>query len=73
LITLGKYFETLSKGRTSDAIKKLLTLSAKEATVIRDGVEASIPIDQVVVGDIILVKPGEKIPVDGVVISGHSA
>ena len=73
LITLGKYFETLSKGRTSDAIQKLLTLSAKEAMVIRDGVEQKIPIDQVQVGDLIMVKPGEKIPVDGYVVSGHSA
>lgn len=73
LITLGKYFETLSKGRTSDAIQKLMKLSAKEATVIRDGVEQVIPIEEVVIGDRILVKPGEKIPVDGVVLSGHSA
>lgn len=73
LITLGKYFETLSKGRTSDAIQKLMKLSAKEATVIRGGVEQAIPIEEVVIGDRILVKPGEKIPVDGVVLSGHSA
>lgn len=73
LITLGKYFETLSKGRTSDAIQKLMKLSAKEATVIRDGVEQAIPIEEVVIGDRILIKPGEKIPVDGVVLSGHSA
>lgn len=73
LITLGKYFETLSKGRTSDAIQKLMKLSAKEATVIRGGVEQAISIEEVVIGDRILVKPGEKIPVDGVVLSGHSA
>lgn len=73
LITLGKYFETLSKGRTSDAIKKLMTLSAKEATVIRHGQELSLPIEEVVLGDVIIVKPGEKIPVDGVVLSGQSA
>ncbi|QGX46470.1 heavy metal translocating P-type ATPase [Streptococcus equinus] len=73
LITLGKYFETLSKGRTSDAIQKLVKLSAKTATVIRDGVEESVPIENVVIGDILLVKPGEKIPVDGCVVSGHSA
>lgn len=73
LITLGKYFETLSKGRTSDAIQKLVKLSAKTATVIRDGVEESVPIENVVIGDILLVKPGEKIPVDGRVVSGHSA
>ncbi|WP_423218245.1 heavy metal translocating P-type ATPase [Streptococcus equinus] len=73
LITLGKYFETLSKGRTSDAIQKLVKLSAKTATVIREGVEESVPIENVVIGDILLVKPGEKIPVDGRVVSGHSA
>lgn len=73
LITLGKYFETLSKGRTSDAIQKLVKLSAKTATVIRDGEEESVPIENVVIGDILLVKPGEKIPVDGRVVSGHSA
>ena len=73
LITLGKYFETLSKGRTSGAIQKLMTLSAKEATVIRDGVEQAVAIENVCVGDLILVKPGEKIPVDGSVVSGHSA
>lgn len=73
LITLGKYFETLSKGRTSDAIQKLVKLSAKTATVIRDGVEESVPIENVVIGDILLVKPGEKIPVDGRVVLGHSA
>lgn len=73
LITLGKYFETLSKGRTSDAIQKLMKLSAKEATVIRDGVEMAVPIEDVVIGDVMIVKPGEKIPVDGVVVSGHSA
>ena len=73
LITLGKYFETLSKGRTSDAIQKLVKLSAKEATVIRDGVEQAVAIEVVHVGDLILVKPGKKIPVDGSVVSGHSA
>lgn len=73
LITLGKYFETLSKGRTSAAIEKLLTLSAKEARVIRDGQELSLPIEQVQVGDIVMVKPGEKVPVDGIVIEGQSA
>lgn len=60
LITLGKYFETLSKGRTSDAIQKLVKLSAKEATVIRDGVEQAVAIEDVHVGDLILVKPGKK-------------
>ncbi|MGT2906682.1 heavy metal translocating P-type ATPase [Streptococcus dentiloxodontae] len=73
LITLGKFFETLSKGRTSDAIKKLMHLSAKEAHVIRDGAEVTLPIDQVILGDQVLVHPGEKIPVDGRVLSGHSS
>ena len=73
LITLGKYFETLSKGRTSEAIKKLMHLSAKEATVLRDGKEVKLPVDKVVLGDHIVVKPGEKIAVDGRVISGSSA
>jgi Cu+-exporting ATPase len=70
LITLGKYFETVSKGKTSEAIKKLMGLAPKTATVIRDDNEVEIPIDDVEVGDIIVVKPGEKIPVDGVVVSG---
>lgn len=73
LITLGKYFETLSKGRTSEAIKKLLHLSAKEARVLRDGQELLLPIDQVVLGDQVLVRPGEKIAVDGKVILGSSS
>lgn len=73
LITLGKYFETLSKGRTSEAIKKLMHLSAKEAVILRDDKEVRIPIEDVAIGDHILVKPGEKIPVDGRVLSGHSA
>ncbi|MBS4823702.1 MAG: heavy metal translocating P-type ATPase, partial [Streptococcus salivarius] len=73
LITLGKYFETLSKGRTSEAIKKLMHLSAKEATVLRDGKEVKLPVGKVVLGDHIVVKPGEKIAVDGQEISGSSA
>jgi P-type Cu+ transporter len=73
LILLGKLFETLAKGRTTEAISKLLSLQAKEALVIRDGTEIKIPIDQVVVGDEIIVKPGEKIPVDGIVIAGLSS
>ncbi|MED4569596.1 heavy metal translocating P-type ATPase [Brevibacillus agri] len=73
LIILGKLFEALAKGRTSEAIKKLMGLQAKTATVIRDGKEMVIPLEEVVVGDSILVKPGEKIPVDGVVKSGTSA
>lgn len=73
LILLGKLFEALAKGRTSEAIKTLMGLEAKTATVIRDGQEQTIPIDQVVVGDLLIVKPGEKVPVDGVVINGQSA
>ncbi|GHV07226.1 copper-translocating P-type ATPase [Clostridia bacterium] len=73
LILLGKTLEAITKGRTSEAIKKLMGLAPKTATVIRDGVSAEIPIDQVVVGDIIVVKPGEKIPVDGTVTQGHTA
>ncbi|HBM74045.1 MAG TPA: heavy metal translocating P-type ATPase, partial [Clostridiaceae bacterium] len=70
LITLGKYFESVSKGRTSEAIKKLMGLAPKTAVIVRDGKEIEIPIDEVEVGDIILVKPGEKMPVDGEVVEG---
>ena len=70
LITLGKYLEAISKGKTSEAIKKLMGLSPKTATIIREEKEIIIPIDEVIVGDIILVKPGEKLPVDGTVIEG---
>ncbi|WP_370778858.1 heavy metal translocating P-type ATPase [Clostridium sp.] len=73
LITLGKYLEAISKGKTSEAIKKLMGLVPKTATIIRDGKEAIIPIDEVIVGDIILVKPGEKLPVDGEVIEGTTS
>lgn len=73
LILVGKYFETLAKGRTTEAISKLLNLQAKEATIIRDGQEVKIPLDQVAAGDTLIVKPGEKIPVDGKVISGNSS
>jgi len=70
LILLGKYLEAITKGKTSSAIKKLIGLAPKTALVVRDGKEVEIPISEVVVGDIIIVKPGEKIPVDGEVISG---
>ena len=73
LITLGKYLEAITKGKTSEAIKKLMGLVPKTATIIRDGKEAIIPIDEVIVGDIILVKPGEKLPVDGEVIEGTTS
>ncbi len=73
LIRLGKFLEARAKGRTSEAIKKLMGLRAKTARVIRDGEEASVSIDDVRVGDVVLVKPGETIPVDGVVIEGRSS
>jgi len=73
LILLGKSLEAVSKGRTSEAIKKLMGLAPKTAIVIVNGEEKEIPIDEVVLGDIIVVKPGAKIPVDGVVTEGHSA
>jgi Cu+-exporting ATPase len=73
LIKLGKFLEARAKGRTSEAIKKLMGLRAKTACVVRDGREVEVPVDDVRVGDVVLVKPGEKIPVDGVVIDGRSA
>ena len=72
-ILLGKYLEAITKGKTSEAIKKLIGLQPKQALLIKDGQEIKIPISEVKVGDIILVKPGEKIPVDGMVIDGYSA
>ncbi|MBY0599624.1 heavy metal translocating P-type ATPase [Bacillus bingmayongensis] len=73
LILVGKYFEAVAKGRTTEAISKLLSLQAKEALVIRDGREMLIPIESVAIGDTIVVKPGGKIPVDGIVLSGTSS
>ncbi|MDI6720833.1 MAG: copper-translocating P-type ATPase [Candidatus Aenigmarchaeota archaeon] len=73
LIILGRYLEAIAKGRTSEAIKKLMKLQAKTAIVVRKGREIEIPVEEVVVGDIIIVKPGGKMPVDGVVIEGYSA
>ena len=73
LILLGRLLEAVAKGRTSEAIKKLMGLQAKTARVIRDGQEMDIPVDEVVLGDVIVVRPGEKIPVDGKVIEGTSA
>jgi len=73
LILLGKYFEAVAKGKTSEAIKKLMGLRAKTAKVVRDGVETDIPIEEVTTGDIIVVRPGEKIPVDGKITDGNSA
>jgi Cu+-exporting ATPase len=72
-ILLGRYLEAKAKGKTSEAIKKLLSLKPKTAIVIRNGKETQIPVDEVAVNDIILVKPGQKIPVDGIVIEGHSS
>ncbi|HAE60675.1 MAG TPA: heavy metal translocating P-type ATPase [Anaerolineae bacterium] len=73
LIKLGKFLEARAKGRTSEAIKKLMGLRAKTARVIRDRVEAEIAVDDVRVGDVVIVRPGEKIPVDGVVVEGRSS
>lgn len=70
LITLGKYFEAVSKGKTSEAIKKLMGLAPKTARVMRNNIEEEIPVEAVEVGDIIVVRPGEKIPVDGIVTEG---
>lgn len=72
-ITLGKYLENRSKLKTGEAIEKLLSLQVKSALVLRDGAEVEIPIDQVIVDDILIVKPGQKIPVDGVIVSGNSS
>ena len=73
LILLGKYLESVSKGKTSEAIKKLMGLAPKTAIIIQDGKETEIPIDEVEIGHVILVKPGGKIPVDGVITDGASA
>ncbi|MFA7533954.1 MAG: heavy metal translocating P-type ATPase [Tissierellaceae bacterium] len=73
LILLGKTFEAIAKGKTSEAIKKLMGLQPKTARVIRDGIEADIPIEKVEIGDVIVVRPGEKIPVDGIIVEGNSA
>jgi len=73
LITVGKMLEARSKGKTTDALKGLMKLAPKTATVVRDGAEQTIPMEQVMIGDTFVVRPGEQIPVDGVVISGHGA
>ncbi len=73
LITIGKMLESMSKGRTTDALKSLMKLSPKSAVLLRDGAEVSVPIDEVRAGDVFVVRPGESIPVDGVVIDGMSA
>lgn len=73
LILLGKYLERISKGKTSEAIKKLMNLKSKKATLIRDGNLIQVDIEEVEIGEIVLVKPGESVPVDGVVIEGESS
>ena len=73
LIVVGKFLEARAKGRTSDAIRKLMGLQAKTARVVRDGGEADVPVDDVRVGDVVIVRPGEKFPVDGVVMEGRSS
>jgi Cu+-exporting ATPase len=72
LIVMGKFLEAKAKGRTSEAIKRLMGLRARTARVIRDGEEIDLPVDEVEVGDVIVVRPGEKIPVDGAVVEGQS-
>ncbi|MDV4342501.1 copper-translocating P-type ATPase [Methanoculleus sp. YWC-01] len=72
-LTLGRYLEARAKGRTSEAIKKLVGLRPRTATVIRDGQEVEVPVEDVVVGDVLLVRPGEKVPVDGTVVGGESS
>ncbi|MEK7163542.1 MAG: heavy metal translocating P-type ATPase [Patescibacteria group bacterium] len=72
-VILGKFLEAKAKGRTSEAIQKLMGLQAKTARVIRNGETLDVPIDQVIKGDVVLVRPGEKIPVDGVILKGSSA
>jgi Cu+-exporting ATPase len=73
LILLGKYLEAVAKGKTSEAIKKLMGLQPRTARVIRNGAEEDIPVEAVEVGDIIVVRPGEKVPVDGKIIEGNSS
>ncbi|MDR1732662.1 MAG: heavy metal translocating P-type ATPase [Synergistaceae bacterium] len=73
LILLGKTLEAVSKGKTSEAIKKLMGLAPKTATVVKDGKETEIPVEEVEVGDVLLVRPGGKIPVDGTILDGQSA
>ena len=73
LITLGKYLETKSKGKTSDAISKLVNLAPKIATIIKDGKEVQVRTEEIKVGDIVVIRPGSNIPVDGIIIEGSSA
>ncbi len=73
LVILGKYLEAVAKGKTSEAISALMKTGAKTATVLKDGKEIQIPIDDVKVNDVIVVKPGQKVPVDGIIVEGHSS
>jgi len=73
LIRLGKYLEAKAKGRTSEAVQKLVSLQARNARVLRDGQEVEIKTEEVLIGDTVLVKPGEKVPVDGVILSGRTS
>ncbi|MGI6686548.1 MAG: heavy metal translocating P-type ATPase [Bacillota bacterium] len=73
LVLLGKYLEAVAKGKTSEAIKKLMGLQAKTARVVRNGQEVDIPVEEVELGDVIIVRPGEKVPVDGKIIEGNSS
>ncbi|MGN7356495.1 heavy metal translocating P-type ATPase [Paenibacillus sp. SAF-054] len=73
LVIMGKLFESLAKGRTSEAIKSLMGLQAKTARIIRDGQELTVPVEEVIAGDTVLIRPGEKVPVDGVVLEGVSS
>ena len=73
LILLGQFLELRARGRTSDAIRKLIGLQPRSARVIRDGHEQDVPVEEVVAGDLVIVRPGEKIPVDGTVVEGHSS
>ncbi|MDP1728867.1 MAG: heavy metal translocating P-type ATPase, partial [archaeon] len=72
-VILGRYLEAIAKGKTSEAIKKLMNMSPKIATVIRNNQEVKIPVDQVVENDVVIVKPGEKIPVDGIILEGETS
>ncbi|MBR4943920.1 MAG: copper-translocating P-type ATPase, partial [Peptococcaceae bacterium] len=73
LITVGKYMETRSKGKTSEALTRLMNLAPETATVERNGQQMEIPVEQVVIGDIVLVKPGQRVPVDGVIVEGNTS
>lgn len=73
LVTLGKFFEAISKGKTSEAVEKMMDLAPKKANVIRNGIESEVGVEELVVGDIVIVRPGETIPVDGKIISGGSS